>query len=232
MPKQIKIQSFATAATADELANPAFPVCLESWRPLAGAITVVIPANVEPPDIKKVRFVKSSDTSLRLADVIKYGIDTRNGYAQDMMVLDPLCYVREEILYGYDIAVKRHMGQAWMATGQCVMLDSIESEGGEWGTDALRYFWATQTIWGHISKALELQPNTPFQSPTWGGYIGNWAVTGRPMMDRARYHNVTDLRAVACLAKPAKAVEGYGNIVTAPPATNHAARLFAKPAAA
>src|SRR5512139_1746136 len=104
MSKEHKFSSLATAATAADLAHPKFATCAESWVNVAGAVTVVIPASVERPTIKGVRFVKAAGEDLLLADVLKYGEQARGGVAPDYIVCDPLVKIGRRIMMVADIA--------------------------------------------------------------------------------------------------------------------------------
>lgn len=225
MPKQPRVPILATAATKAVLEHELFPKVMEHWREIAGRIIVVIPQNVETPEIRKIRFVQVPVAVPSLGHVLGSVIDAMS-YAQAVAALaDPFTVFRWDVFRIFEIATRRQLSKSWMATAHAVRLMDFDTPLGLDET-RLDFFCGAESIWRFMQQRFaEKIASVPFQQPAWSGWLANWSTQH---VHGHKYHDVTDLHAIARFDDAPEEdpnLEGIGKLTFNPPPRNYVVRV-------
>jgi len=185
-----------TAATQEQLDWPGFEQVMTNWRQMAKKIIIVIGSNTVRRNTEKVRYVVAKGERVMLHDVITVALSGMDGVSGPIVVTDPMVVMRFGIFDIFGIAARRQLGNAWMASGLALKLknymeaDDIEPQG-------LRWFCSTENVWTYVLRNCD--PKLPMIDLMWGGSIATWAYKH---LHSHKYHDVTELRALALMNGP------------------------------
>lgn len=225
MPKQPKIPLVATAATKTVIESPLFMEVLEHWREVVGRTVVVIPKDVDPPKVGKVRWHQVNTDTPTFRQVVEQLVDNSDYVTNVAAIVDPFTVFRWDVFKMFDIAERRKLSLSWMATAHPVKLLDYDTENGI-DDSLLTFFCAPSGIWDFMNKRFrEEDVEVPFVTPAWCGWLATWSTRH---VHTHKYHDITDLKAVGRLEDaPAETVglEGLGPLTFNPPIRNYVSRI-------
>lgn len=191
-----RIPVIATAASQAIIDHPSFHHALDNWRARGMKIVVVVPRSAKLTEPTGIRIIRHTSEEPMLVDVIGWAarsIDSLHPYA---VICDPLVVMSRGIMRAFEPAfVARHnLGNAWACTSTARILNAR----GDPEADEERYLqWfacaANTTRMMLTSSAGPIESNVPFTPAIWSGVVAGWL---QRRVTEARYHNISDLRAV------------------------------------
>lgn len=217
----------ATAATDEQLRSPYFKPVLENWLSIARRVVIAVGRDSSAPVAKGVRVLRMRTNELFLRDVVVEAVNQLNTPAEAMVLIDPMCQMRLDLMHIFQIAKKRSFGASWVAASLAVALDE-KGDALEVENEGLRWFCSSANVWNQM--AAELPSNVPFTHPVWSGTVANWCSR---RIHYPRYHDVTSLYAVARLPGPTNdeaPSAGWGTLTFNPPVQSYVENLKAKEA--
>lgn len=222
MPKQLRLPIIATAATKEVLEHPTFPKVLKHWSEIGSRIIVIVPRGTPTPQIRKIRYIQVNSDVPTLGDVIHNVNEALDYVLNKACVVDPFTVFKYNVFRMFEIAERRSLSLAWMATAHPVKLVTYDEPIGIDETQ-LSFFCAGESIWSFIENR-ELPDHVPFISPAWSGWLGHWATLH---VHTHKYHDLTDLRAIGMFEDiPSEEVsmDGLGPLTFNPPIRNYVNR--------
>lgn len=232
MPKPQLFPCLATAAIQADLDHPSFIECIRKNRSYCRRVRVLIPASAKVPNEAGITFVRATTDELFLHELLTTAVNMLDAQHPIMMLADPLVMMNDRVLDFMNSAFlsKQRMGNAWMATALAIAMDK-SGKGGKIENEGLRWFAGGANGWRVMTSDMDTKPEmmgkkVPFASPIWGGWVAGWA---EKRIQRMRYHDVTDLHAVASFMpdRDVPGTTGYGRLTFNPPVLSFAKKLLA-----
>jgi hypothetical protein len=220
--RQFAFPAVVTAMDEFQLKSPLLDSLIENWLSIARRVIIVIGRDSHMDERKGVRIYRSKTNDIYLRDVIEAGVSTMNTDADVMVLMDPMCQMRLNIIKVFDPIKKRNLGISWAAASLAVQLDH-DGTPGDVDTTGIRWFAAPSTMWSRMIPRLSA--NVPFTHPVWSGTAAS--LFGKNIHYQ-KYHDVTSLFAVARLAgpdNPSVSTAGFGSLTFNPPTLSYVDRL-------
>jgi hypothetical protein len=216
--KTPKFPVLVTAATQVQLDDPAWPLVLANWKQRIQRVRCLIPASAKI-DEKHMVYVRQKGEQVMLADAIQFAATQLDPTHPQLVLCDPLVVFHASVmqLVAPEFIARRHLGGAWVATGNALRIDQNGS-GEALEEECLRWFVGGANVWTVLQKYVN--PAVPFTSPNWNNYFAGLC---QAKLTEPRYFDVTRLKAVGTMMPPVERVgnPGYGHFVENAPTKSY-----------